>query len=225
MFTSLAGLLGGAVHALSGPAHLAALSPLAAERPHPGWRLGLWWGAGHSTGVLIVGLLFLALRGLIPLEAISGWSERLVGVVLIGIGLWGLRRALPRRLHAHEHTHDGVRHTHVHLHGEREAHAHHDGRGAHTHSHLSLSMGILHGFAGSAHVLGVLPALAFPTQGEAIAYLLFFGAGTILAMGLYTWFLAWSLRSLHRRGLQSYRVFLTASSVLAIAVGAFWLTI
>jgi len=222
MFTSLAGIAAGTVHVLAGPDHLAAVAPLAADRPRQGWRLGLWWGMGHSSGVLIVGLLFLALRGMLPLEAISGWSERLVGVVLIGIGLWGLRQALLRRLHAHEHNHDGVRHTHIHFHTDGKEHT---TRRAHIHSHLSLSMGILHGFAGSAHVLGVLPALALPTQGQALVYLACFGLGSIGAMGLYGWLIDYSLRGLHRHGLWPYQAFLTASSVLAIAVGTFWLAI
>lgn len=221
MFTPLAGLLAGTVHALAGPDHLAALTPLVGRGPRRGMSLGLWWGTGHSTGVMVVGLLFLSLRSLLPLELISGWSDRLVGVVLIGIGIWGLRQGF-RRLHVHAHTHDGVEHTHIHLHDRPDDHGN---QKSHFHSHLSLSIGILHGFAGSAHVLGVLPSLAFPTIGEAITYLAFFGVGTILAMGVYTWVVDWSLRGLQRRGLQPYRTFLTASSVLSIAVGGFWLTL
>ena len=99
---ALAGLLAGLVHALSGPDHLSAVAPLVIGEPRRRWRMGLFWGIGHSLGVWAVGLLALALRGVLPLERLSSWSERLVGAVLIGVGLWGLRRAFLARLpHAH----------------------------------------------------------------------------------------------------------------------------
>lgn len=114
----LAGLAAGAIHVLTGPDHLVAVAPLAVAGRRRPWLSGLWWGTGHSGGVWIVGLLALLLRELLPLESLSAWSERFVGVILIAIGLWSFRKALSRHLHAHEHTHDGVRHRHLHLHTE-----------------------------------------------------------------------------------------------------------
>jgi ABC-type nickel/cobalt efflux system permease component RcnA len=222
LVTALAGLLAGIVHVLAGPDHLAAVAPLAADRPRQGWRCGLGWGTGHTGGVLLVGALALLLRGLLPLDALSSWSERLVGVALVAIGLWGLRRALFNRLHAHRHLHDGVEHTHLHFHPpERE----HGTRRAHLHSHLSISMGILHGLAGSSHVLGVLPALAMPSWGGSVGYLAAFGLGSIAAMTAFGWLIGLSLERLAGTGLRSYRVFLAGTSLAAIAVGAVWLVL
>src|SRR3982751_1551261 len=84
----------GLVHVFSGPDHLAAIAPLAMKRQRGAWRTGLRWGIGHASGVAFVGILALILRGILPVDLISGWSDRLVGVLLIGIGLWTLRKAL-----------------------------------------------------------------------------------------------------------------------------------
>ena len=100
MFAALlAGLTAGLIHVLSGPDHLAAVAPLAGGRGRA-WRAGFLWGLGHSGGVLAVGLLALALRGALPIDALSSWSERIVGVTLVGIGLWGFTRVLRGPIHS-----------------------------------------------------------------------------------------------------------------------------
>src|SRR5947209_11677791 len=110
MFAALAGLLAGIIHVWSGPDHLAAIAPLAVRKPKGAWVPGVRWGIGHSTGVAVIGLLSLWLRELLPGAALSAWGERFVGVMLIGIGAWALRKAF--KIHAHEHEHDGDRHLH-----------------------------------------------------------------------------------------------------------------
>src|SRR5207249_2193668 len=107
MLAIFTGLAAGSVHVWSGPDHLAAIAPLAVRRTHRAWAPGLRWGLGHSAGVGLVGLLSLWLRDLLPVNLLSTWGERTVGVMLFGIGLWALRKAF--RIHAHEHEHDGER--------------------------------------------------------------------------------------------------------------------
>src|SRR5262245_54507753 len=182
LIVALAGIAAGLVHVLTGPDHLAAITPLAASRPRRAARSGFAWGVGHTGGVVVIALLSLLLRDFLPLGRLSAWSERLVGVVLIAIGLWGLRFALSSRLHAHVHDHDGGRHAHLHAH--RAPHDRDPAR-EHRHSHAAFGVGILHGLAGSSHLLGVLPALALPTRGDALVYVGGFGAGSIAAMGAY----------------------------------------
>jgi hypothetical protein len=148
---ALAGLTAGLIHVLSGPDHLAAVAPLAGGRGKA-WRAGFLWGLGHSGGVLAVALAALALRGALPLDALSSWSERIVGVVLVGIGLWGFTRAL-----------GGPIHTHVHV-------------------RTAAAVGVLHGIAGSSHFLGVLPALALPSAAASFGYLAGFALGTVAGM-------------------------------------------
>src|ERR1051325_8792383 len=183
MFAFFTGLIAGVVHVWSGPDHLAAIAPLAVRRPTRAWIPGVRWGFGHSAGVAVIGLLSLWLRDLLPVAFLSSWGERLVGVMLLGIGLWGLRKAFKNKIHAHEHEHDGDRHVHVHVHTHKVAH---EERAAHHHTHAAFGIGILHGLAGSSHFLGVLPILAFPTLTQATAYLLAFGAGTVMSMAIFS---------------------------------------
>lgn len=220
MFALLTGLAAGALHVLSGPDHLTAVAPLAVRRPRRAWQPGLRWGLGHSAGVACVGLLSLWLRDLIPVAWLSSWGERLVGVVLFGIGLWALRIALRKNVHAHEHEHDGESHVHIHLH---HAPAEHQTPGAHLHSHAAFGIGTLHGLAGSSHFLGVLPALAFPSKAQATAYLLAFGVGTVAAMAAFSWGIGWVAARFAIRGVNVYRSLMGVSAVAAMAVGGFWL--
>jgi sulfite exporter TauE/SafE len=219
MIAAFTGLLAGLIHVWSGPDHLAAIAPLAVRRPKRAWAPGVRWGLGHSAGVAVIGLLSLWLRDLIPVDLLSSWGERIVGVMLVGIGLWALCKAL--RVHVHEHEHDGERHLHMHAHTHRVSHeeleAHHD------HTHAAFGIGILHGLAGSSHFLGVLPILAFPTHFQAVSYLLAFGAGTVASMAIFSWTMGLVASRCALGGTKVYRGLMTCCATAAMAVGCFWL--
>jgi sulfite exporter TauE/SafE len=216
----VAGFMAGFLHVLAGPDHLAAVAPYAAVGRERAWLLGVRWGLGHAGGVLLVGLLSLLLREVLPIEALSSWSERAVGIVLIAIGIWGLRAALRKRLHTHPHDHDGDPHAHVHFHSPGVAH---DDPAAHRHGHAALAVGTLHGLAGSSHLLGVLPALALPTRAAAALYLTAFGLGTIAAMAAFSSAIGLLGARATARGDRLYRAVLGLCSTAAIGVGGFWL--
>jgi ABC-type nickel/cobalt efflux system permease component RcnA len=231
MLAALAGLATGLIHVLAGPDHLAAVAPLAADETRPQWKAGVLWGAGHTAGVCMVGVLFLAFRGLLPIEAISAWSERIVGLALIAVGVWGVRRA--RRLQVHHHA-SGTVHAHERpgrarsIDHDEEAHRHQhiDVRlHGHARSRVSFAMGTLHGLAGSSHLFGVLPALAFPTTIEAAGYLAGFGVGAILAMTGFAGLVGLMASGASRRSALAYQSLLYACSVGAVAVGGVWLAI
>lgn len=193
MFAFFAGLSAGLLHVFSGPDHLAAVAPLAADTDRGRWQTGLQWGIGHTIGVLLIASLLLVIREQLPLEAISAYSERLVGVALILVGGWGFWSARVRRC---------------------------EGAKAHSHAGASFGMGALHGLAGSSHLFGVLPALAFATRVEAALYLAGFGAGAIVGMTAFSTvmgLLSSRLSHRHSSGL------LYASSAAALVVGGFWL--
>ena len=105
MFALFAGLAAGLLHVFSGPDHLAAVAPLASDSNRPHWRTGLQWGAGHTAGVLCIAALLLVARERLPLDALSAYSERLVGVALIAVGGWGLWKA---RSNGKAHSHAGA---------------------------------------------------------------------------------------------------------------------
>jgi sulfite exporter TauE/SafE len=217
MLVAFTGFLAGFTHVLSGPDHLAAVTPLAVESRRESWRPGLRWGFGHSAGVAVVGLLAFVLREALPIERISVWSERLVGVVLVGVGLWAVRRALRIRIHTDWHEHDGEKHRHVHLHGPGNP------RGKRGHTHAAFGIGTLHGLAGSSHFFGVLPALALPDVWHAAFYLLAFGAGTVAAMSGFSAVFGRLAGWFALSHLEAYRGLMYASAAGALGVGGWWL--
>ena len=118
---------------------------------------GAGWGVGHGIGVVIIGFIALAMRSWVDADAVSAWSEWLVGFLLLGVGVWAFRTALrPVRATAT--------------------------RG---HHHVTMGVGVLHGAAGGSHLIGVLPAMALSIPQAALylgAYLL--GAvGAMAAVG------------------------------------------
>lgn len=219
LLTLLTGLTAGSAHVLSGPDHLAAIAPLAVDQRRKTWRVGLSWGVGHSTGVWVLAILALFFREALPIDLLSSWGERLVGFVLIGLGLWGLRRLLRTHVHSHVHEHDGVRHAHVHVHDDRPGEDH---PLAHSHSHSALGIGTLHGLAGTSHLLGVLPALLLPTRSAAAAYVFSFGIGSIVSMTAFAWGVGRLAHLLHGIGDRGYRLLLGGCSVGSILIGFYW---
>lgn len=221
----IAGTLAGLLHVVSGPDHLVAVAPLAIHRPGLGARVGLFWGLGHATGVLGLGLVGVFARSLLPVKQLSSWSEVLVGAALIGIGAWALWQSRKLVVHRHAHLHAqqlpataGTQptHEHLHVHAAREphttaAHRHHK-RGAY-------AIGMLHGAAGTGHLLGVIPALALsPAQG--LVYLLAYGTA---AIGSMTGFGAVLGLIGHRIAPQLLSSLMRACGALAIALGAYWI--
>ena len=209
MLTVLSGALGGLVHVLAGPDHLAAVAPLAIADEHRGWFAGFTWGIGHTAGVVVVALLAVLLRdSLPPIDLLASWSERLVGGALIAVGLWALRRGL--RIGTAAHAHRGVAHAHLHV--QRSGFLARLG-----HAHASFFMGVLHGVAGSSHFLGVLPALALPTTGAALTYIAAFGAGSIAAMT------GFGAAVGAAPGPRTHRAFMLTAAAMAFAIGGIWL--
>lgn len=213
----LTGLAAGAVHVVSGPDHLAALAPIAADHPSRAARLGIRWGLGHGASVCALGVLGLLARDYVDVQAFSQWSEFAVGFVLIAVGLWALRQATRLVVHHHEHTHENDTHTHLHIHPQTRVHAHPDAHQGH--NHAAFFVGALHGAAGTGHLFGVLPSLALPTE-QAVFYLGTYVLGAVGAMAAF----GYGLGRIARWG--SPRVFrglLYGSALCAIGVGIAWI--
>ncbi|MFN2376593.1 MAG: urease accessory protein [Candidatus Binatia bacterium] len=193
------GFLLGVRHSLEADhvAAVAALSTRASSRQGL-LRLAAGWGVGHSLTILVVGSAVIALGITLPLGS-EAVLDRVVGLVLMGMGIDVVRRALARHVHLHVHEHgDGERHLHLHAHDEQVAHAaHHSVDHGHQHFPLgtgrALAMGTLHGVAGSAALL-----LLVVPQAEsglaAVACLATFGAGSIAGMMLFSLALSFPLR-------------------------------
>jgi hypothetical protein len=216
MVTALTGALAGVVHVLSGPDHLAAVTPLAIARHRRSWVTGWTWGIGHASGVMVVAALAVILRDLLPpVELIASWGEKIIGGALLALGLWALGRGL--RIRPGSHAHDSVPHDHLHI-QRGPAIVRRLG-----HVHASFVMGVLHGVAGSSHFLGVLPALALPTATAAFTYIAAFGIATVGAMTAFTALVGLAAGRSLVTSARAYRTVVVAGGALAIAVGGFWL--
>lgn len=218
---ALAGILAGMMHVASGPDHLVAVAPLAMQKPGLGLRVGTAWGCGHATGALVLGTIGVMGRTFVDVGRVSNWSEVLVGGVLIGIGIWALRQSRDVVLHRHTHVHDdanttGAKHEHLHVHGAGEPHT----EQAHKHHKRSaFAVGILHGAAGTGHLLGVLPALALSPK-NGIVYLIAYSASAVMAMAAFGSLMGsvghHMSPKLLQRGMQTL-------GGIAIGIGIFWI--
>jgi ABC-type nickel/cobalt efflux system permease component RcnA len=174
----------GIAHALEVD-HMVAVSAFIGNRPNfrSAVSFGVLWGMGHSLVVLIVGGA-LVLSGLSVPQSVTGWAELAVGVMLVLLGVWAARAS--RRLHVHApHDHGG--HAHLHTHAPKQhPHSHAHGDPARRHRHLSTIVGAIHGLAGTAPVVALIPVTLMPTTWGALGYLAAFGLGTVLAMGTYS---------------------------------------
>ena len=87
MLIFLTGFVASVAHVVTGPDHLAAVTPLAIDSRKKSWMIGFSWGLGHTIGMLLIGFLFILFKQYLPIEAISKHSDTVIGVLLIGIGL------------------------------------------------------------------------------------------------------------------------------------------
>jgi ABC-type nickel/cobalt efflux system permease component RcnA len=218
----LAAFVLGATHALEVD-HMVAVTTFFGGRPrlHPAIMFGVRWGMGHAGVVLVVGTL-LAWSGFRLPEQTSTWAEAGVGLMLVLLGAWALRNAY--RLHIHDPASHAPGHDHAHLHAhDPKTHPHHHRKDSgRRHRHLSTAIGAVHGLAGTAPVVALIPVTLIDDVLPAVGYLLAFGIGTVLAMAFYA---AAAVLAVGRaatnvtvaRGL----AYLTAAASLAI--GGVWL--
>ncbi|MEM1115951.1 MAG: hypothetical protein AAF845_13445 [Bacteroidota bacterium] len=186
------GLVSGFRHAFE-PDHLVAVSTLVDGDRQWGRsvRLGLSWGAGHTT-TLVLGVLVIGLLKLPVTEAALGWFELPVGLMLVGLGVWTLRDAVWPREHAPART------------VEREGWA-------------GYIVGLVHGMAGSGALL-LLVAAALPTLAAGIGYALLYGLGSILGMGAVTLALSLPLRAARSQPVL-FRLLIGVAGALSVALG------
>lgn len=182
----LVSLLLGLRHA-SDPDHLAAVTTLiASEEDHLRVRkagfMGLFWGLGHGTTLVVLGLPLVLFNRYLP-EAVQKVAETAIGVIIVLLALRLLVRWRQGRFHAHTHAHDSeASHRHVHSHKEDESHGH-----AHAvpdRTRLSAyGVGLVHGIGGSGG-LTLLLLSTISDKTDATGALLLFAGGTAVSMAL-----------------------------------------
>lgn len=87
--------------------HLAAISDITAVQHNwrSGLRLGLTYALGHAFTIAVLGIAVLELHMGLP-EGLDHWTEKLIGLTLIVLGI-GVVAGIVRK-HPHEHGHSPI---------------------------------------------------------------------------------------------------------------------
>ena len=199
MAVLLASLPLGFVHALDVD-HVVAVSSLAArdDGRRASLRYAALWALGHGGLLMLIALAALLFHWALP-PALPFWAERLVGGILIVAGvsmLWTLFRG----------------------HSIAAPHAHNFRLRA------PLAVGMVHGTAGSAAALALIPmSLYRPELG--LAYVLVFSIGVMVGMVGFGLGLGQIQSWLGKHVPGALRAFRTMIGVAAIGLGLSWLQV
>ena len=207
----------GLLHALDAD-HIMAVSSLASSNINDkrNWSVrGLMafcsrWAVGHGATLIALAALLIFARIELPL-AVSVYAEKAIGLLLIGLGLYILWTLSQQKITLKFHSHDDI--THVHL-------AHSDQT---QHNHQPIMVGVVHGLAGSAPILALLPATSNANPWVGLSYAALFSGGVLIAMVVFglclgklqNWIMAWG-----QRVFQYSRVVI---ALISISFGGYWL--
>ena len=177
--------------------------------------------------MIAIGLLFVFFKELIPIEKISVHSEQLVGLVLIGIGVWAIYKIFRKpKNHKHLHVHSEdkpVIHKHTHEHDHNHTHEHSHEKPVKQSYFASLSIGVLHGLAGIAHFLIFLPVIGFESNLDSILYIVGFAIGTVIAMTSFAFVIGKiSSSSKVNHNENFFNGIRFAGGLIAVIIGVYW---
>ena len=133
--------------------------------------LGMFWGAGHTTTLVLIGFLVYALAISVQ-DQIFSELELAVGIMLVFLGMTTIINKKIKFKHRHPHQHkDGSIHFDEHKHNDSE----------HNHTHRSYLIGLVHGLAGSGSLI-VLTASTLDNVGMVLGFISLFGVGSMIGM-------------------------------------------
>jgi cytochrome c biogenesis protein CcdA len=154
------------------------------------------WAIGHGLTLLAIGAAVLLLGMALPAR-LGNAAESLIGAVLVLIGAWVLRDLWRRRVQLHFHEHEGaITHAHWHLKNAKPS--------RHMHGHGAVLVGVMHGIAGSAPLLALLPMAQYGAW-LGLGYLLLFGVGVLASMLVFGGLLGDVFDRLARHGERVFR--------------------
>lgn len=206
----------GLLHALDAD-HIMAVSALASGDGRGGSRtvaktvrFCASWAIGHA-GVLLSLSALLVYAGVQPPGIVHELAEKLVGLLLIGLGGWILWNVWRHRWRIEVHRHDDVTHAHLVLDGETK------------HDHRPLLVGLVHGLAGSAPILALIPALDVTNAWFAVGYAAVFSVGVLTAMLVFGVFFGRIRNWLARVGGRVFDASRVVIAGLSVVFGGYWL--
>ena len=181
----MAGLMIGLIHAFE-PDHISAVSTqLLIKNKNGSKKLalkqlsivsslrGAVWGMGHTSSIILVGLVIAGLSLNIHNDFFVG-AELIVGFMLIVLGILTIsNKKIFKQKHIHPHNHsEGISHTHFHNHKQDHSQ---------NHSHKAFLIGSIHGIAGSGSLVA-LTASTMVNFETMIYFLILFGIGSTIGM-------------------------------------------
>lgn len=193
--------------------------------------IGMMWGLGHSLTIFAVGAAIILFGVIIPprLGLSMEFSVALMLVLLGILNFTGMMRWITERFtpsHKESEAHHAVISSPA---GKMEPASSRDQRSfwSRTMGNLGIyqtarpfAIGLVHGLAGSAAVaLLVLSTIKSPVW--ATAYLLVFGAGTMIGMMIMTTAIAMPLAYSSKRFVKVNQFMTTTSGILSMAFGLF----
>jgi nickel/cobalt exporter len=221
----LMGLGLGLLHALDAD-HVMAVSALSNRKPslRRTLKFSANWALGHGSVLILLGLLFFGLGIALP-ESIQKLAESSVGVLLIGLGLacfWQFHKEnVVLNKHTHEHSNGSIEHTHLHVHDhDKKIESSDQVKEAHT----PVMVGILHGLAGSAPALALIPAMMQTSLWEAMGYLVLFSAGVLFSMVAFGLSFGLVQKKLQQKSIKVFNWSRKIIASAAVGIGFYWLS-
>ena len=211
----------GLVHALDAD-HVMAVSVLSNLRPGFAKTVGYCanWALGHGLVLLTCGLLLFGLGLGIP-DSLVHLAEIMVGLFLIGMGLFCFWRFRRERIALVEHQHGEIKHRHWQIEGDK---SHDRVRAGDKTGHAPVMVGMLHGLAGSAPALALVPLVAQGSLGTALAYLALFSIGVMLAMLVFGLGFGAAQRHINQQSVYLVNRMRHVIAFSSVAIGGYWLS-
>jgi len=207
----LTALVAGFAHALEAD-HMAAVTAFVARQPRPAQALGFGvrWAVGHSLAIIGVGGALILLDVRVP-PGLERALEFGIGAMLVGIGVWLLGGVL------HRHRYSAA-HAEAHREARPHGHPHADHGG-----HATTLVGVAHGLAGTGALVALVPVVLISSPWLAGGYLVLFGVGTVVAMGLYALVAGYLFHRAGDRFPALGGVLRVLTALATLAIGGVWM--
>ena len=207
----------GLLHALDAD-HIMAISSMASGHNHAQttWSVKRMigfcarWAIGHAAVLLALAALFIFAKFELP-SVVPQLAEKLIGILLIGLGCWILWSLWQHKITLETHSHDHITHTHLAEPGKQHK------------NHQPVLVGIIHGLAGSAPILAIIPALETSNVWVGLFYVGLFSLGVLTTMLIFGCFLGKLQNWISSWGQRLYQISRVIVAFTSIAFGSFWL--
>ncbi|WAJ72275.1 hypothetical protein [Catenovulum adriaticum] len=185
-------------------------------------QYSMLWGGGHGGIILLVTIAFIYFDWAFP-QTWSLYAEKTVGILLILLGAQLLFKIYVSKLQLLWHKHGNLAHFHFVKRDEIEAHQQISKHNL-WQKHKPLLVGILHGLAGSAPMLAILPGISGQRMNTGLAYVAIFTLGCLVGMLAFGLGLGLCQRKLAHIHLGFSKVLQTFSGAISLGIGCYWLT-